>query len=92
MTDCLEHSVLSGDGCQRGLVPIASRPNPAVEAFFDSACAAKTLDSAARRTATFTGRLRLSQESQRAVNMLDIESLENTDVSATPDVRGHPNR
>jgi hypothetical protein len=80
LTDCLDHAVLVGSGCKRGLLPLGA-PDPTVDAFFHAACATRPFYSNPKRTATFTGRFRLLSEDRGIVYALEIERIANIRLS-----------
>lgn len=87
-TDCLEHSVLVDEACDRGIHQLGS-PNPAVDAFFDGACAGP-IKIGVLRAATFTGRFRLRPHDQSTVYTLEVEDVENIRITPAPRVEADP--
>jgi len=87
----MHNSWLSGIGCERGLQPSATGPHtPAVDAFFEGACAARPFPIGVKRPATFTGTFRLRRNGQRTIYVLDIDTVENIEAPQPPDAAPHP--
>jgi hypothetical protein len=82
LTDCIHGAILESRRCERGIVPGNGPSRPAVDAFFDDACAGRPIRFDETRTATFTGQLRLrSRESHSTACVLDIEDIENVTIT-----------
>jgi hypothetical protein len=75
-SDCFEHSVLMGDGCEQGLVPFGGADS-LVDALFDSVCSLSSRRPAeVTKAATFTGILRPFGHGLNDAMALEIEKVE----------------
>ena len=88
-TDCMHGSVLVDNGCTRGIAPSGS-PDPAVDAFFEAACEGRPIDFGAKRTATFTGRLRSPVNDQKSPFVLEIETIRDVKIAPTRKGKASP--
>jgi hypothetical protein len=79
---------LIDDRCERGIVPMdVPNADPAVDAFFSGTCA-MPIDFDVKRTATFTGRLRLRLRDESTIYTVGIEAVENVRITPGPRVIG----
>jgi hypothetical protein len=76
LTDCIHGAALIDNRCERGITPIiVPNVNPAVGAFFRSACDGRPINFDVKMAATFTGRFRLRLRDQATVYVVEIQTL-----------------
>lgn len=81
-TDCIHSTALEDGRCERGIAPaISLTAEPGVESFFETACAEGPIDFNVKRSATFTGYLRLRERNAAAIFVLDVESVRGIEIS-----------
>jgi hypothetical protein len=84
-SDCFEHSVLIGDGCEHGLLPTGA-DSPDTNSLTNAACGQSSRRAAvAKVAATFTGILRPSGRSLNDAIALEIERVEAIEPAKNPE-------